>query len=464
MASVVEDPTFSELRGSVAGEVIGRDDPGYEQARLVYNAMIDKHPTVIVRCVDVADVRSALAFGRGAGLDIAIRSGGHNAAGLGSVDDGLVIDLSPMRWVRVDPQASTALVGAGCTLADVDHATHAFGLAVPMGVISTTGIAGLTLGGGVGYLTRRHGLAIDNLVGVDMVLADGSFVRASAEEHDDLFWAVRGGGGNFGIVTAFTFRAYEHATVIGGPTLWPLEQAADAMAFYRDFIGQAEDDLNGFFAFVTVPPGPPFPEHLHHQKMCGVVWCYTGDPARADAVFGPVREFGPPALDGIMELPLPMLNSAFDALYPTGLQSYWRADFVSELSEEAIAAYVEHGSQLPTPLSTMHLYPIDGAAGRVGSADTAWSYREARWAQVVFAVDPDPSKAELIKSWAIDYSEAVHPYASSGGGAYVNFIQEESQDRVRASYRDNYDRLAQVKAKYDPDNVFHVNWNIAPAN
>ena len=463
MSSVAAEVSPDELQASLRGEVIGREDPRYEQARKVYNAMIDKRPALIARCVDVADVQSALAFGLREGLEVAIRGGAHNAAGLGSVDDGLVIDLSPMRWVRVDPNTDTTVVGAGCTLGDVDHATHAFGLAVPMGVLSTTGIAGLTLGGGVGYLTRRHGLTIDNLLGVDMVLADGSFVHASEDEHDDLFWAVRGGGGNFGIVTAFTFRAHEHSTVTGGPTLWPLDRAADAMAFYRDFLGQADDDLSGFFAFVTVPPGPPFPEHLHNRQMCGVVWCYTGDPALADTVLQPVREFGPPALDGLMELPLPALQSAFDALYPSGLQSYWRADFVSELSDEAIDAYVHHGSRLPTPLSTMHLYPIDGAASRVGRTDTAWSYREAKWAQVIFAVDPEPANADLIKSWAIDYWEAVHPYATAGGGAYVNFMMDDDQDRVRASYRDNYSRLAQVKRTHDPGNVFHVNWNIKPA-
>ena len=454
---------IDELRTGVRGEVIASGDLGYDEARAVYNGMIDKHPAVIARCLDVADVQAALAFGRREGLDIAVQGGGHNAAGLGSVDDGIVIELSPMKSVQVDTEAGTAVVGGGCTLGDVDRATHAFGLAVPMGVLSTTGIAGLTLGGGVGYLTRRYGLAIDNLLAADMVLADGSVARASEDENVDLFWAIRGGGGNFGIVTAFTFRAYEHTTVIAGPTLWPIEQSAEAMAFYRDFIGQADDDLNGFFAFLIVPPGPPFPEHLHLKPMCGVVWCYTGDPARADDVFGPVRGFGPPALDGIMEMPLPALNSAFDPLYPAGQQQYWRGDFVSELSEGAIATYVEHGSQLPTPLSSMHLYPVDGAAGRVGSTDTAWSYREARWAQVIFGADPDPAKADLLRSWVVDYWEAVHPFATAGGGGYVNFMGEGSEYRVRAAYRDNFDRLAQVKRKYDPDNVFHVNWNITPA-
>jgi hypothetical protein len=401
-----------ELRTAVRGGVIERGDPEYDEARAVYNGMIDKHPASIARCLDAADVQAAVAYGRREGLDIAIRGGGHNAAGLGSVDDGLVIDLSPMKSVDIDAETRTVVVGGGCTLGDIDAATHPAGLAVPMGVLSTTGIAGLTLGGGVGYLTRRHGLTIDNLLGADMVLADGSVVRASEDENADLFWAIRGGGGNFGVVTAFTFQAHEHTTVIGGPMLWPLEQAAEAMAFYSDFMADAEDDLNGFFAFVVVPPAPPFPEHLHMQKMCGVVWCYTGDPARADAVFAPVRAFGPPALDGVMELPLPALNSAFDPLYPAGQQQYWRAEFVSELSEAAIAAHVEHGSQLPTPQSSMHLYLVDGAAGRVGSADTAWSYRDARWAQVILGVDPDPAKADELRSWVVGYSEAVQPYST----------------------------------------------------
>lgn len=462
MTAVAAGSALEALRAAIRGDVIGADDPRYDEARAVNNGMVDKRPALIVRCVDVADARAALAYGRAEGLDIAIRGGGHSAAGQGTVDNGLVIDLSRMKWVRVDPATSTVVVGAGCTLGDVDHATHTFGLAVPIGVLGTTGIAGLTLGGGTGHLTRRYGLAIDNLLEVDMILADGSVVRASADENQDLFWALRGGGGNFGIVTGLMFRAHHQPTVVAGPTLWPIEQAADAMRFYRDFMADAPDEMNGFFAFLTVPPGPPFPEELHGKIMCGVVWCYTGDSAGADAAFAPVRAFGPPALDGIGELPLPAIQGAFDPLYPAGLQQYWRADYVSELSDDAIAVYVEHGAGLPTPLSSMHLYPIDGAASRVGKGDTAWSYREAKWAQVIFGVDPDPAKAELLRSWTIDYWEAVHPYAASGGGGYVNFMGAGSEDRVRAAYRDNYDRLAKIKGTYDPDNVFHVNWNIKP--
>ena len=463
MSAVLTGAGLDELRTSIRGDVIGRDDPGYEDARQVYNAMIDKHPAVIARCQDVADVQSALAFARDEGLEVAIRGGGHSAAGLGTVDDGLVIDLSPQRWVRVDPEARTVQAGTGCTFGDVDHATHAFGLVVPGGVISTTGIGGLTLGGGTGYLSRRFGLTIDNLLAADVVLADGTFVRASEEENAELFWALRGGGGNFGVVTAFTYRAHELSTVVAGPMLWPLDQAEEAMAFYADFLGQADDDLSGVFAFLIVPAGPPFPEHLHSQPMVGIVWCYTGDPSQADAVLAPARALGPPALDGVMEMPFPALQSAFDALYPPGLQNYWRADFVTELTPEAIATYVEHCSQPPTPLSGVHLYAIDGAAGRVGPDDTAFHYRDARWAQVIFGTDPDPANADRIRSWARDAWDAVHPFASAGGGAYINFVSESDDERLRASYRDNYDRLARVKRQYDPDNVFHVNWNIAPA-
>ena len=342
----------------------------------------------------------------------------------------------------------------------MDHATHAFGLAVPTGFNSTTGVGGLTLGGGHGYLTRKYGLTIDNLLSADVVLADGSFVTANSEENEDLFWALRGGGGNFGVVTSFLFRAHPVHTVVAGPTLWHLDQAADAMRFYREFTARASEDMYGFFAFLKVPPGPPFPEDLHLETMCAVVWCYTGPAEQAEEAFRPVREFGPPALDLLGPMPLPALNSMFDPLLPAGLQWYWKHDFMNELSEEAIAAHVKHGSEIPTMLSTMHLYPIDGAAHRVGEDDTAFSYRGARWSQVVAGIDPDPANKEIITDWTRDYWEALHPH--SAGGAYVNMMMEEGQDRVKASYRDNYVRLAEVKREYDPTNLFRVNQNIKP--
>lgn len=447
--------------GGFRGQLYAPDDEGYEEARNVYNAMIDKRPGLIARCADVADVMSAVNLARDHGWTVAVRGGGHNGAGLGTCDDGLVIDLSQMKGIQIDPARRTARISGGCTLGDVDHVTHAFGLAVPGGVISTTGVSGLTLGGGIGYLSRKYGLSIDSLLAVDMVLADGRFVQASAEGNADLFWAVRGGGGNFGIVTSFLFQAHPVNTVIAGPTLWPLEMASDVMGFYDSFIAESSDDLNGVFAFLTVPPGPPFPEELHLKKMCGIVWCYLGAEDQAEAVFAPVREFGPPTLHGVQPMPFPAIQTAFDALYPPGHQWYWRADFVNELSGEAIARHVEFAEQLPTMQSGMHLYPIDRAVHRVGAGDTAFSYRDTRWAGVTFGVDPDPANADKLKDWAVAYWEAVHPY--SAGGAYVNFMMDEGQARIQATYRDNYDRLAKIKKRYDPDNLFHVNQNIKPA-
>jgi hypothetical protein len=449
------------LAQSLRGELIQPHHPGYDRARALYNAMIDRRPALIARCLDAADVITCVRFARAEGIELAIRGGGHNGGGLGSVDGGLVIDLSPMRGVRVDPYARTATVAGGTTLGELDHATHAFGLAVPGGIISTTGVGGLTLGGGLGHLTRRYGLAIDNLVEADVVLADGSLVRASESDHPDLFWALRGGGGNFGVATSFTFQARPVSTVVGGPMLWPLEQAPEVLTFYSDFLAEARDELSGFFAFLTVPPGPPFPEELHLKKMCGVVWCYAGSAEDAGAALAPVREALPPALDGVGEMPLPALQSAFDALYPPGDQWYWRADFVESLPAAAIEAHLAHARELQTWKSTMHLYPIDGVAGRVGRDATAWSYRNARWAQVIVGVDTDAGNARLLRDWTVGYWEALHPY--SMGGAYTNFLMDEGEDRVRASYGANYDRLARIKARYDPANLFHVNQNIRPA-
>ena len=452
--------TLEAFKARLRGELLQANDAGYETARQVYNGMIDRHPRLIVRCANVADVIAAVHFGRDNDMLVAVRGGGHNAGGLGVCDDGLVIDLSRMKGIRVDPVARTVRVEGGCTWGDVDHTTHAFGLATSSGIISTTGVGGLTLGGGLGHLTRKCGLSIDNLLAVDMILADGRLVTASAEEYADLFWGVRGGGGNFGVVTSFLFRLHPISTVYGGPMLWPLSQATEVMQWYREFITQAPEDINGFFAFLTVPPGPPFPEHLHNQTMGGIVWCYTGRQEQAEATFKPIRSFRPPALDLVGPLPYPALQSMFDPLYPSGLQWYWRADFVNELSDAAIALHVKHGSDIPTLHSTMHLYPINGAAHRVGKHDTAWSYRDATWAQVIVGVDPNPANNEKIIGWTKTYWEALHPY--SAGGAYVNFMMDEGAERVKATYRDNYERLVTLKNLYDPTNLFRVNQNIKP--
>jgi FAD/FMN-containing dehydrogenase len=457
----MHDLDASELRASLRGELIQPGDAEYDDARKVYNGMIDRRPALIARCADVADIVAAVNYARERDLLVSIRSGGHNAGGLGVCDDGLVIDLSRIRYTHVDQVARTVRVGAGCTWGDVDHATHAYSLAVPSGIISTTGVGGLTLGGGIGYLTRKYGLSIDNLLAADVVLADGRLVTADSEHNADLFWALRGGGGNFGVVTSFLFQAHPVHTLYAGPMLWELEQSAEVMRWYGEFIAQAPDDINGFFAFLIVPPGPPFPEHLHNKNMCGIVWCFTGPMEQAEAAFRPIRKQFPPALDLVGPLPHPALQGMFDALYGPGLQWYWKADFVNALSDEAINAYIEHGSRLPTMQSTMHLYPVNGAAGRVGQDETAWSYRDTTWAEVIVGVDPDPAKQGRIVEWARKYWDAVHPY--SAGGAYVNFMMDEGEDRVKASYRENYERLAAIKAKYDPGNFFRVNQNIRPA-
>ena len=424
--------------------------------------MIDKQPALIARPANADDVATVVRFAREHDLPIAIRGGSHNGAGLGSVDDGVVIDLSQIRDVKVDPEAKTARVGGGATWGEVDAATNAHGLATPSGIIATTGVGGLTLGGGLGHLTRKFGLAIDHLIGADVVLANGEQVRASADENPDLFWALRGGGGNFGVVTAFEFRLDELDTVIAGPTFWPVESGAEVLRAYRDFLPNAPRELNGFFLFGSVPPGEPFPEALHLQKVCGVVWCYAGaDEEAAAAAMKPLLDALPePLLHGPGPMPHPAIQGAFDPVYPAGDQWYWRADFVNEISDEAVEIHAKYGAEMPTWKSTMHLYPIDGAAHDVGPSDTPWAYRDAQYASVFAGVDPDPANVDAIRRWSVDYQEALHPH--SAGGAYVNMMMDEGQERVRASYGDNYDRLAQIKAKYDPDNAFRVNQNIQP--
>jgi FAD/FMN-containing dehydrogenase len=459
--SASHEAAVEQFRTQLRGVVIARGDPDYETARRVHNGMIDRHPRLIARCRDVADVIAAVNFGRAQGLAIAIRSGGHNAAGLGVCDDGLVVDLGPMRGIRVDPAERTVRVEGGCDWGDVDHATHAFGLATPSGFVSTTGVGGLTLGGGIGHLSRGFGLTIDNLLAVDMVLADGGFVTASADQHPDLFWAIRGGGGNFGVVTSFLFRLHPVSHVYAGPMLWPMDRAAEVMRWWRDFILAAPETLGGWFAVLKVPPGPPFPTELHTKTMCGVVWTFTGPMEEAETVFAPIRRDLAPTVDFVGPLPFPTFQSMFDPLVPHGIQSYWRADFFKELSDEAIARHLEYAARLPTLQSSMHLYPIDGAVHRVGKDETAFSYRDANFAQAIVGFSPDPADADVLKSWTVAYWEALHPY--SLGGAYVNFMMDEGIDRIRATYRDSYERLVAVKQRYDPSNLFHVNQNIKPA-
>lgn len=454
---------YDDLAARLRGPLITPEHPEYDQARRVYNAMIDRHPSAIARVHDAIDVRDCVLFAREHGLDLAVRGGAHNAAGLGTWDGALVIDMSSLRSTTVSPEDCTVRVDPGCTWADVDHATVGFGMATPSGMLGSTGVGGLTLGGGIGYLARRFGLTVDNLLSADVVLADGSFVTADESSHPDLFWALRGGGGNFGVVTSFTFRCNpigEHGTVIGGPVLYDIGDTGDVMRWYRDLLPTLPEELSGWFGLLTIPPAPPFPEELWGRKACGIIWCYTGPHDRAEEVLAAVKTFGSPLVMGIHELPFNALQTAFDALYPAGLQWYWRADFFREISDEAIAVHERYGAMLPTGHSTMHLYPVDGAAARVGSGDTAFAYRDGGWAGVIVGVDPDPANAETISTWAKDYWTDLHP--TSAGSAYVNFMMQEGDERIRASYQDNYPRLQAVKRRYDPENVFHVNQNIRP--
>jgi FAD/FMN-containing dehydrogenase len=451
------------LQQTLRGRVVGQDDTDYDAVRALYNGMIDKRPRLIARCVDAADVMAAVNFGREQGLLIAIRGGGHNGPGLASCNDGLVIDLSLMKSVHVNPAARTVRVEPGCTSADVDHATHGFGLAVPFGIVSSTGVAGLTLGGGTGYLTRKHGLTIDNLLEADVVLADGSFVTASQSQHPDLFWALRGGGGNFGVVTSFVFRAHAVKNVYAGPIFWEATHAKAVMSAYRDFLPTAPEDLGTFVGLKTVPSLDPFPKDYWGVRACAVISSFNGAAAEGEKLMARLLDSLPPPIFNWMgEMPFPAMQALFDPFFPKGLQWYWKGDFVKSLPDEAIDVHIAQAAQAPSELCLMHLYPIDGAVRRVATDATAWNTRDATWSMVIAGIDAEPKQAEALKKWGRAYWKAIHPFNLEG--AYVNFMMDDEADgRVRATYGGNYARLASVKAKYDPKNLFRVNQNIQPA-
>jgi FAD/FMN-containing dehydrogenase len=456
------DELGASFQQSLRGRVITPSDADYDSVRALYNGMIDKRPRLIARCVDVADVITAVNFGREQGLPIAVRGGGHNGPGLGSCDDGLVIDLSMMKSVRVDPATGTVRVDPGCTSGDVDHATHQFGLAVPFGIVSTTGVAGLTLGGGIGYLTRKYGLTIDDLLEADVVLADGSFVTASPTDHADLFWALRGGGGNFGVVSSFLFRAHPVSTVYAGPIFWDATNAKAVMQTYRDYLPEAPEELGIFVGLKTVPSMDPFPREGWGKRACAIVGIYDGAAADGEKALAPILEEVPePIFNWMSDMPFPAMQALFDPFFPKGLQWYWKGDFVASLPNEAIDTHIAHAAKAPSELSLMHLYPIDGAVQRVPADATAWSARNVKWSMVIAGIDSDPGQAQALKTWGRDYWQAVHPFNLEG--AYVNFMMDDEADgRVQATYGGNYQRLASIKATYDPENLFRVNQNIAP--
>jgi FAD/FMN-containing dehydrogenase len=458
MEAIMSNPSLA-----IRGRLIQPTDSDYDSARALYNGMIDKHPKLIARCVDVADVIAAVNYARDQSLLLAVRGGGHNGPGLGSCDDGLVIDLSMMKSVRVDPANRTVRVDPGCTSGDVDHATHAFGLAVPFGIVSTTGVAGLTLGGGTGYLTRKYGLTIDNLLEADLVLPDGSFVTASKSQHPDLFWALRGGGGNFGVVTSFLFQAHPVRMVYAGPIFWEATQAQAVMRAFREFLPHAPEELGSFVGLKTVPSMDPFPRDHWGKRACAVISSYNGPLAEGEKVMARLLEVVPPPIFNWMgEMPFPAMNALFDPFFPKGLQWYWKGDFVQALTDEAIDTHIAQAAQAPSELCLMHLYPIDGAVHRAAKDATAWNVRDARFSMVIAGIHADPAQASALKQWGRQYWQAVHPFNMDGG--YVNFLMDDEVDgRVQASYGENYARLATVKAKYDPGNLFRVNQNIKPA-
>ncbi len=457
----IQQSEIDGLRAQIRGEIVLPDSPAYDETRTLYNAMIDKRPAFIARCRDVADVISALRFGREHDLPIAVRGGGHNVAGKALCDDGLVIDLSLMNGVRVDPATRTVRVEGGALWGDVDHATHAFGMATPSGIISTTGVAGLTLGGGFGYLSRSLGLSLDNLIEADVVTAAGQLVKASELEHPDLFWALRGGGGNFGIVTSFKFRLHDVSTIYGGPIFYPADQAAHLLEFYREWIVDAPREISAFFAVHQGPPAPFIPEALHFAPAAAFVICYSGDMNGAEEAVKPFREVAPVALDLMSPMPYPMLQTLFDGLFSSGLQHYWKSDIIDELPDEAIAIHARYAPHVPDPWSGVHIYPLNGAIHDTPSDATAFPFRDALATHNILGVNPDPALMDDRVALVRRYYDELSPYSDPGG--YVNFMTDEGDERVRAAYRDNYPRLAQAKHTWDPDNVFRVNQNITPA-
>jgi FAD/FMN-containing dehydrogenase len=451
---------LERLQGKLSGDVIGPDDDRYDDARRVYNAMIDRHPAAVVRPAAADDVATAVRAAADEGLAVAVRGGGHSVPGFGTADDAVVIDLSAMRRVDVDPATRTAHAQGGATWGDFNEATGAHGLATTGGILSTTGVGGLTLGGGIGYLARGVGLSCDNLVAAEVATADGRVVRASDDENADLFWALRGGSGNFGVVTSFGFRLHPVATIYGGPMFFELEDAAAILRFYREFIADAPEELGMFPAFQIAPPLPFLPEERHGQTFLAVVACWAGPLEMGEGILKPLHDVAPVVAEHVGEMPYAALNSAFDALHPPGLRHYWKTSFATDLTDEAIEANLTHGPAVPVVNSTVHIYSINGAVQRVAPDATAFAYRDATFATVIAGMWPDPNDDDANIEWVRGYYDAIAPYSQEGG--YINFMSADDQDKIRASYRQNYDRLVEVKRAWDPGNVFRVNQNIAP--
>ena len=443
------------------GQVIHPGGPDYDVHRKMWNGSFDKHPAVILRCAGVSDVIAGVQLGRAGGLPVAVRSGGHSFPGLSVADDALVIDLSPMKGVRVDPDKRTARVQAGVLLGELDRETQAFGLAVPSGIVTHTGVAGLTLGGGIGWIMRKHGLSVDHLVSVDVVTADGEFVKASAEENPDLFWGVRGGGGNFGIITDFEFRCVPLGTqVLAGPVFWPMEQSGEVLRFYRDWVAEAPDELMTIVVHRKAPALPFVPKELHGRPVVMVVCCWVGDLEKGEKVIRPLKEFGTPVADVCLPKPYLTHQAMFDPSFPHGRWYYFKSCEVAELTDDIIDITVDHSLRIDSPLTSFPIWQMGGAVGRVGDDDTAFNGRSAGFTYNIGACTQTSEGFDKEREWVRDFWSALEPWHE---GVYVNFLGNEGAERVRQSYgAQKYDRLRALKRKYDPDNFFRINQNIPP--
>jgi len=460
----VDAEVLAGLRETVRGPVLVPDDPGYDEARSLWNGLIDRRPALIVQCSGAADVVDAVNFAREQGLDLSIKGGGHNVAGNAVNDDGIVIDLSQMRGVHVDPDTRTVRVQGGATWGDCDRETQLFGLAVPAGVVSTTGVAGLTLHGGLGHLRRKYGLTIDNLLSVDIVTADGQFRRASATENEDLFWAVRGAGSNFGVVTSFEFQAHPVGPMVFvGAIFYPLDDAPTILPTWRDFMAQAPEELSSLAICWSIPPHEPFPPELHGTPIVAVAAAYCGSVEDGERVVQPLRELAQPVVDASGPWPWLGLQSGFDAIFPKGELRYWKSRSVSELSDDVIAEILEFAGRRPSPLTDIVIWHHGGAMTRVGETETAYGGRDVPFLVTAEANWTDSAQNDAAISWAREVWDAMERYST--GSVYLNFpgLGEEKEELARAGYGANYERLAELKAKYDPENLFRMNINIPPA-
>ena len=439
---------------TIRGRVLRPDNPGYDQARVVWNGMVDQHPAAIVQCLDVADVVAAINAAREAGLGVAVRGGGHNAAGLAVADGALVVDLSNMRRVEVDPAARIARAGGGATWADFDQATQAHGLATTGGAISTTGIAGLTLGGGLGWLMRSYGLSCDNLIAAEVVTADGNVVTTSENERPELLWGLRGGGGNFGVVTSFTYRLHPVGEVLAGPLVHSVDRALEVFRFYREFTASAPDEVTVFAGLSTSPDGMP---------IVVLLTAYNGPVAEGERVLRPLREFGPPLADQIAPMPYTTLQSMLDEAFPPGMQVYWRSHFLRELSDDALETMIDRFSRAPSPLTGILIEQFGGAVARIGRDETAFDHRDAAYNLAIVGSWPDAGMNDAGIAWTRELWTALRPYAR---GVYVNYLGVgESASRVKDAFgEEKYSRLAVLKREYDPANLFRFNQNIPPAS